>query len=424
MKIPTIAIAAAATLASAMALRGAGLVLNVQRGKASDNLSKIANGGFASMESAADGRAMLRFPGAADGTAGERLAAFATMGDSGFDISVVAEGAGGTPSFDDIGGDIVIQLRRGMRNGEADGAPAVFRCFCGKQEQPPPMRYGAFYGKTDSKVARQPGSRLERLVPAYFSSGSPSPLPDVSFKSMPDGWALTFSFSWAAFFDDLPFSDKGHPVSWRLLVRRTRPDGTATALGSTDSPVALSWPKMAGKADAVRKAVVGDKSFGDSYDALRNELDFWFRAYRAERHIGFIDTGAETFEQKNPASDEIFYENFFTPFCEWNKFLQDALHTDREIDNGRPPAASMPKATFDELYAQLHRIAFAREGFEALRRDYLLARFTGEERPVAAIPKPAAGTAPAAKTAPAAAPAMDIEGDGAGGMIELDDIAF
>lgn len=427
MKLSGAVLAIAALLAASQDIHGAGPVLNATKGKASDIISKIAkNAGGDAIGALSEEFGSIRFSDAGGVAAGERLAAFATMSDAGFDIVVVAEGTGETPAFDDIGGDIVMQLRRGMKNGEADGAPVVFRCFCGRQEQPPPMLYGAFYGMTDSKAARMPGSRIERLVPAYFSSGSPSPLPEVSFKPMRNGWTLTFSFKWAEFFDDLPFADKGRPMSWRLCIRRTRQDGSVALLGSIDSPVSLAWGKGSpGQAMAVRKAVVCDKSCGERYETLLGELDFWHGGFKAERHIGFFDTGRETFEQKNPASDEAFYESFFVPFREWNRSLQEALHIDNDGSTRKPPAVDMPKATFDEIYGQLSRVFYASEGFAALRRDYLLARFTGVDKPAFAAPKQAGAATPPNKQEVLAAPTMDIDGTGqSNGLIELDDIAF
>lgn len=363
----------------------------------------------------------------------ERLSAYATMEAGGYAVVVVASGRGRVETQDDIGGEIVMQIRRNMQNTDGDKAPTIFSYYCGRQERPPEMLYGAFYGKTDSRLARDPKSRLSRLVPGELAAGALEQLPKVSFRSLPDGWALVFSFSWVPFFDELLIKEgsskaSSSPVSWRLCIRRVRDDGTIATLGTPDDPVALAWPRGF-KADSLRRAVIGDDVFRYRYSDLAYAYDCLYSAYKQERHIKSFDVGRETFEQKNGASDEVFYKNYFEPYRESNMELVKAVEADRRDTTQKPAVFSMPKATFDEVYSQLGRLYYARRNIEALRRDYLLARFAGEKDPRYASPALEAARAKKEKAAaqekPSSAPSMDMdEGSRGDALIDLDDITF
>ena len=357
----------------------------------------------------------------------DHLMGFATANADAFSVVVASRGGGRAKSIDDIGGAITFQMRPSMRNSPADRPPVFFRYNCAYQPKPPPREYGDGYGAEFAESIRNPPSRIHRVTPAYFCRAVPSVTPSVTFLSLPDGWALVFTFAWSLFFDSLPYAADTLPQSWRLVVERTRPDGTTTSWGTLADPVAISWPRGGNKLvdDIHRRALYAD-FFGRAYKHLSFAQDFWWGGYRTEKYIGFFDPGVVTFEPKNTASDEAFYTKCLAPLLKHNANLGEALFFDIKDGPAQPPAAAMTKVTFEEIFSQLHRVRHAGEDFDALRRDYLLARFLDEPLPSAVPPEDKTKkAAPPPKRNDKNAPALEDE-EAAGGpaLIELDDISF
>lgn len=358
----------------------------------------------------------------------DKLVGFALSNAKGFSVAVVSRSGRPAREIGEIGGSVTMQLRRGMQNGPGDLAPVFFRYFCGPQVKPPPIEYGAFYGATDAMIARNPRTRMTRLCPAYFCRGSQSVTPSVAFHPLADGWVLSFDFSWEQFFNCLPYVQGELPQSWRLVVERTRPDGSSASWGTLAEPVALSWPRGGDKlTDEIRLNIAYANCLGPAYRGIKDAQDFWWRAYKTEQYIGFFDPGIMTFEPKRPESDALYYEKCLVPFIKYNATLGDALYYNIREENApkQPAAVLMEKATYDELYAQLPRIRFAAEDFDALRRDYLLARFTDGPLPSAVPPETKKKAAPPPKKKVSTVPTLDEEEEAGGpALIDLDDISF
>ena len=373
------------------------------------------------------------FAESAGGAAQERVQGFVLVDKAGFDIAILGRGRERVKSLDDVGGALCIQLRHGIKNAEGDPSPVFFRYNCMRQPRPVPRAYGAFYGLTDAEATRNPRSRFHRVTPAYVSSQARGVQPSATFYSMPDGWCIVFHFAWYRFFDMLPYQPSENPVSWRLVAERVRADGSVATWGSLADPVALSWPRAGAKfAEELRRDMVMNRDvFGIGFRDKLYEQDFRWRAYKKERYIGFFDPGVKTFEQKNPESDEVFYTKCMAPLLATDKALDEALYYNpiaREMKDlvRFPPVVNLPTTKFYELYSQLGRVLFSEEVFDAMRRDYLLARFTDGPLPA---PPPreddALKAAPPPKKKKSTVPTLD-EDEAAGGkaIIELDDISF
>ncbi len=355
----------------------------------------------------------------------EGLKCTAIYSGEGFSIMVFRTGAKRAVDPGEVGGRIAVQIYHGMNNVQGGPAPILFAYDMSPQTPPP--RGGRHESSTymEEDYARALKSRVFPLLPGYRGYYTRTTLPNSSFGPLSDGWYVKFSFDWIDLFGHIPFEEGKLPMSWRLIANYEAPDGSVSRFGTPESPIILSWARG------------GDKFVGDMHNALFMSLDLGpayqkrhgyystrFSVYKAERHTGYINPGKPTFEQKNPESDDMFFENCAKPILSRNDKMKDLLYFNGREGVPVPAVFKLEKSFRDEIFSKLERLLYLSHDLDSIRRDYLLARFT--ERP---IPKPRvevekAKTEAKPKNKPKGNDELLDEPDTVGDAIELDDIVF
>ena len=324
-----------------------------------------------------------------------------------------------------LDGAVIIQLREGMENRPTSRSPMIFQYTFGKRPAVIPAKPRGEPTGVEEDSARAARNRLTSLLPDYPGVFSRSVLPDATFTAMRDGWRLNFTFQWAHLLKQIPFTEGKYPESWRMAVTYRKADGSVASWGDLANPVVLSWARSG---DAfigeIQNALFMSQAIGPSYSERENYYETYWTTHRMEKYIGYINPGKETFEIKNPDSDELFFVKCAEPLIKANANLQDVLFFDWRNGPAQPKVMSMAKTFRDEIYSQLDRVYYFDYFIRIIRRDYLLARFT--DRPV--LPPP---PAPSARNQqPKAKPASGSDGmtlddvEVIDGGLELDDIAF
>lgn len=325
----------------------------------------------------------------------------------------------------DLGGAVTVQIKQSAKNLPTDPPPVFFKYECNRQTMPPPPDGSAFC-HWEADELRKPRTRYLSLAPAYPTRYAPNPKPSVAFAKFAEGWLMRFDFTWAQFFDNLPYAFGEYPKSWRLALAWDRPDGSCVYWGKTDDPVMLSWPRLGDAfTDSIMRQIILDHNFGNFYGKVRSAEEYFWSHYKEEQFANHYVTKKETFEPKNPRSDSVYLANCLTPFIALNATLAKNLAFDPMGERGprRPPAEAFPRAVFTDMYRNLGRIRYPHEAFGAVRRDYLLAQFINETLPVY-VPENPPKSKPAPKRAKTKVPSLDEDEMSDNMIIELDDISF
>ena len=343
-------------------------------------------------------------------------------GEEGFSIIVYRDGGSRVASVADVGGTLTVQLRDGVKNSPTAFAPVLFSYDMDRHPAPPPAKPRGEPTGVEEDHARAPRPRVQPLVANYADIFSRRTLPAASFAPLPGGWYVKFDFSWLKFYGRLPFVEGKFPVSWRLVADYTAPDGSVSSWGALDDPVILSWARGG---DAVvrdvENAIFLSDALGPAYRDRATYFDTRWSTYLTERHIGYIDPGRPTFESKNPDSDDLFYKNRAKPLLDANKNLDNALYFNFLDGKPQPDVMKMEKSFRDEIFSQLDRLIYVAGHFDALRRDYLLARFT--DKPVLPPPADQKKAKPKKKPVKGEDDLLD-EPDTVGKGMDLDDVKF
>ncbi len=341
----------------------------------------------------------------------------------GFGVYVFQTGVKPVSAPGDIGGRLVVQIREGVKNTSTAQAPICFSYDMGKRTPPPPAKPRGEPTGVEEDTARALKPRVQPLVPDYHGFATRNNLPAAGFAPLTDGWYLHFDFTWTSLYGRIPFDAGKFPVSWRLVIDYTAPDGSVSTWGTLDDPVVLSWARGGDQlVNAVHEEVFGSNATGPRYRDNAEYFNTRWSTYKTEKHIGYFDPGKPTFEPKNPASDDVFFNLRVKPLIARNKNLEDVLFFDFREGIPKPKVLTMPKSYQDEIFSQLGRLYFIADDINRLRRDYLLARFT--DRPVLPPPTDKTKAKPKPKKkAPGADDLLD-EPDTVGTGVDLDDIAF
>lgn len=348
----------------------------------------------------------------------------------GFSIMLYVEG---TPrkEIPDCGGTFSFAIHTSTTNGPLDGAPVLFEYTLERfPELEPVLGTFGFFNNEAAYVHSDP-VRYSFVTPSYGSAAVrvlPKE-PKTAFYPLEKGWALVFSFRWQEFQDRIPFHEGKYPIGWRLTATRAREDGTTATWGTLADPVILSWGRPGDAfVDEVAMGYFMENMLGKHYRDTMSFLRQDWTTYRQERWVAALDLGLETFEKKNPVSDDLFFTRIVGPIFEANDNIDKAIY--HNVDSlkkeyvPRPKVADFSKAKRRAIVAGLDRIIFIEETIENARRDYLLARFFGEEVPTHVVPK----TAKPKKLEKIDAGALstdDLSLDDMDGMdIELDDVGF
>ncbi len=343
--------------------------------------------------------------------------------DDGFMVLVFRTGATRVENAGDVGGRLVVQLHDGMKNNAATYAPICFSYDFSQRTPPPKAKPRGEPTGVEEDDARALKPRVQPLVPVYRNTFTRTVLPSASFSPLPDGWYAAFSFRWHSFYGRIPFEAGKYPVSWRLVAEYTAPDGAVSTWGTLDDPVVLSWARGGdARVTDIQNSIFLSDATGPKYKEYAEYLDTRWSTYKTEQYIGYFDPGKPTFETKNPASDDLFYRFRLKPLVDRNKNLEGALYFNFRDGIPKPKVMMMEKSYRDEIFSQLGRLYFVMDDANALRRDYLLARFT--DRPVLpAAPDTRKAKPKAKKPAPGGDDLFDAP-DTVGEGIDLDDIAF
>ncbi len=354
-----------------------------------------------------------------------------TFDSSGFCVHVIGRCGRKVKALEDAGGAVAVMLRDGVEDAAPAWAPLDFVYDMAPRPQPPPAApvasTVAVVGN-EEKNLRGERTRFRFTCPLRYVDGGNVP-PSASFHALPDGWRLTFSWRWEYLYERIPFARGRFPVSWRLVVVRTRPDGTRAMLGSPSEPLTVSWkPSQANKGDGYRFAIAYQIFTGDLGSTLNSWKGYfhelWSVSY-TEGDIGYLNPGFASFEPRNPEADADFLKTTLGPYNASFQKLGEVLHFGGKEGPPKPPICSMPESYRDEVYQMTPRIQHYRQGAEALRRDYVLARFLGLPPPMP-VPPPPPGQAkakPKAKPKKAGDASWD-DLDGGAVDIDLDDISF
>lgn len=332
-------------------------------------------------------------------------------------------------SIADCGGSFSIYLRPGMENTPTSGAPVMLVYTMEKFPARLPSKPMFVPVNNENSTIRTDPIRFSSEMPTYGNSHVrvPAADPKVHFQPMEKGWCVRFSFRWLDFQDRLPFAEGQYPVSWRLIVKRTRADGSVATWGSLAEPVLLNWGRPG-------DAIVDDiplnyflhNNVGPAYAGAAGFLRGFWTTSRTEKWMLYLDPGIPTFEPKNPESDDLFVKSQVEPILDSNANIEKAIYFNGKQQIYEPPIKSYAKAERRAILAGLDRILYVTERIDDARRDYLLARLLDKPVPVRTMPKAAQPKKlkKIDRNRDFSADDLGLEDTGDGDLIELDDIDF
>lgn len=365
-----------------------------------------------------------KIPFKKDGMAMENLFGCVYMSHGSFSIVIVSKEGKPANTISDIGATFMVQIRPNMKNKDDDGSPVIFHLDTSAFITPP-QRDSFTHENGEAGINREGPNRIINLCPAYRSRYVDTPDVRYKFRGTDDGYVVVFSFSWIEFLDRLPYTYGANPVSWRSAVMIGYKDGKKANWGTIDDPIAISWPR-GGDAltEKMRRNMLYSKKLGDYYKGVFDDHNFLWSGYSTEKFFDYIKVDHPTFENRNPESDEVYYNGSFLSLKAFNENIYKATFYDTKNGPKIPPAEEYPKVTFDDLYSQFDRLLFCNEDFEALRRDYILAKMLDEPIPFYPKPKSFEKKGSAGKKKVSSSPSLEDDSESDASIIDLDDLSF
>ena len=257
-------------------------------------------------------------------------------------------------------GTYKVQIRPGVRNDEDVASPIAFA-------------YETATRKLTNLCPARNTAATRRVTPSV--GGVPSKK-DAPFT------ALTFSVPFREYLAFAPFAKVGkRPVSWRVAIAYTAPDGKTATWGTPEDPNFFSWTKGPDAAKA-QEFFFMDPGFKNAWGDAR----WWACGMNdrggKEKWIGYLDPGVETFQWRNAASEKLFVLRraektlrVYEPFLELLSFKESGE------DASRPAILRASQADRDAYFKKLPGLLHAKDEFIRERRAYLLDRFLGRESP-------------------------------------------
>ena len=331
-------------------------------------------------------------------------------------------------SIPDCGGKFSIYIRPGIENTATSGAPVMLTYSLEDFPKSKPGMPMFVSVNNENSMVRSDPVRFSSEMPAYGNSHVriPGKVPYVFFYPLSNGWALRFSFRWLDFQDRLPFSKGRYPVSWRMIVRRERSDGSAASWGTVAEPVVMSWGRPGDELlDEIQMMYFLSTDLGPSYRGVSSSLRTFWTTYRQEKWMFYLDPGIPTFEPKNPESDDLFVKSLVDPILEANDNIDKAIYYSAKANIPVPPVKSYTKAERRAIVSGLDRVLYVEEQVDDARRDYLLARLLEKPVPVKTVPSTARPKKlkKLGRNQEMTTDDLNLEDEG-DALIELDDVDF
>lgn len=295
------------------------------------------------------------------------------------------------------GGTIQVQVRPGARKCVSPVAP--FACVAEN-------RYG---GRVRNLVA-------ETAPTDMTPTGRISV--EVKANKKGDGWDAFVTVPFRDRLERWPVCEGARrPPTWLAAFTLTDAAGNRTDWGTVAEPLQLSWGKSAGFKEA-RDGLFKDQGLMAGYAALKEKYADLCDHSQKERWIGYLDPGTETFAWRQADSEKLFYERCAEPVFRAFDGAMELLRFRPTEENPNiklpPKALALAEPAKMRLYGMLEDFARLPARMEEIRRDYLLARFTGRTLAVPEPPKAKPKTSASKITAP------DADADDTGDL-SLDD---
>ncbi len=308
------------------------------------------------------------------------------------------------------GGTVDLFLRTDAENNATNGCP--FHLTYRMNPDPPRPRMVPF-----PMEERAGTSTRSRYVPPRLVEETMTPLDRDCWKRLASvaktdffmrpsgGWVAAFFFPWEAFHGRPLLSATG-PVTWRLRVVRTLPNGTQTTWGAPAMRAGgaglLEWRRASKDLlAAMLRQSLGSRRFTEVYDSAW-DIRFSWQGSSRDRYFfyGRLPDGSigfwpepETFEMGNRASDDLFMAACLTPWLDDLSKLGAVLLPDDKTK--QVLVWNLAEARRAAILAQADRIRFMAYDLAILRRDYLLNRLLGRS-----VRRPQVDSQNAGQTAP------------------------